>query len=400
MKQTIKYKLKTSIEQEKHLSNLCFYATKLYNTDNYQRRKTWEDTGKIPDYYSQNKILKHNHWYKLLSSQTAQHVSMVLQNNYTSWFKLRKKDDKANPPKFRKKSMLSPVQFYQQFKIINDKIRLSMSMKYRAEQKIKFLEIDFLEWKKIAGIAKMCEIMKEKDSWYAHIVYEVPELNGRLSNNVMALDLGIFNTAVSIDTEGNCNIYSGKQILAIQHYFNKERAKLTGRLAKQYPKRHHSKSLDILQKKQHRQISQGLHTYSKKIIEDCIQKNISVLLAGNLTDIRERKGKGSVYRQKLHSWSFSKFIKQLEYKCMRAGIRFVLVNERFTSQKCSCCGLIRKANRKKRGLYVCRYCGSVMNADANGAKNILKKYLQDFLSRSIGYVAQPLVVRLDNVVPC
>src|SRR3990170_4505946 len=66
MKQTIKYKLKTSIEQEKHLSNLCFYATKLYNTDNYQRRKTWEDTGKIPNAYSQKKILKDNHFKEIV----------------------------------------------------------------------------------------------------------------------------------------------------------------------------------------------------------------------------------------------------------------------------------------------------------------------------------------------
>src|SRR3972149_2484859 len=110
MKQTIKYKLRTTIEQEKHLSNLCFYATKLYNTDNYQRRKVWEDTGKIPNAYSQKKLLKDNHWFKLLSSQTAQEVCFVLQQNYNSWFVLRKKYDKANPPKFRKKSMLSPIQ--------------------------------------------------------------------------------------------------------------------------------------------------------------------------------------------------------------------------------------------------------------------------------------------------
>jgi|GEM_PF-6537083 len=40
-----------------------------------------------------------------------------------------------------------------------------------------------------------------------------------------------------------------------------------------------------------------------------------------------------------------------------------------------------------------------MNADVNGAVNILKKYLRDFLSRSIGKVAMPSVARITNVCP-
>ena len=57
MKQTIKFKLKPTIEQEKHLHNLCSIATKLYNTDNYIRREEWQKTGKIPNVYTQKKFL-------------------------------------------------------------------------------------------------------------------------------------------------------------------------------------------------------------------------------------------------------------------------------------------------------------------------------------------------------
>ena len=34
---------------------------------------------------------------------------------------------------------------------------------------------------------------------------------------------------------------------------------------------------------------------------------------------------------------------------------------------------MNKNNRKHRGLYVCKKCGFVVNADVNGALNILKK---------------------------
>jgi putative transposase len=154
----------------------------------------------------------------------------------------------------------------------------------------------------------------------------------------LAVDLGIINTAVTCDTDGNTNIYSGKQVLAMQHYFNKEKAKLTSVLTKQYPKRHQSRALRILQNKQTRQINQSLHTHTKAIVNNCLDKGIKTLVVGDVTDIRKDKNFGHKNNQKLHSWSFSKFTQQLEYKCMKVGIRFVRVNEAYSSQTCSHCG--------------------------------------------------------------
>jgi len=47
-------------------------------------------------------------------------------------------------------------------------------------------------------------------------------------------------------------------------------------------------------------------------------------------------------------------------------------------------------NRIERGLYFCSDCGSVMNADVNGAENIRKKITQNpERDMSNGCVAQP-----------
>jgi len=398
MKQTTIFKLEPNFEQEKHLHNLCSIATKLYNTDNWQRREAWEKTGKIPNAYAQKKALNQNHWFKLLPCHTAQAVCFTLQQGYNSWFSLRKKDSEANPPGFRKKTMLSPLSVYE-FKIVGNSIRLPISRKYRAEHKISLMEIGFVDWKQPQGKAKFCQIVFCKGEWFAHVVYEVEEQTPNLNEGVMAVDLGIINTAATTDTTGQTRVYSGKQVLAVQHYFNKEKAKLTSILTKQYPKRHQSRSLRILQSKQTRQIGQALHTHSKAIVSDCQNKGIKTLVVGDLTDIRKDKNFGRVGNQKLHSWSFSKFAQQLEYKCARVGIRFVRANEAYSSQTCSQCGQVRKANRKHRGLYVCKACGYKVNADVNGSSNLLKKYLRDFLSRSIGSVALPSVARITNVCP-
>ena len=398
MKQTIKYKLKPNFEQEKHLHNLCFIATKLYNTANYQRREEWDKTGNIPNYNIQDKKLKNNHWYKLLPSQTAQAVLENLDKNYKSWFSLRKTDDKANPPMYRKKEKLSVISFKQCFKIKEGRLQFSLSKKYKEENKIKLLEIEFEQWKNSEGITKFCQIIFDKGKWFVCVVYEIPEITPIQNNNVMAVDLGIINTASCIDTNGNADIHNGKQILAIQHYFNKERAKLTSTLTKQYPKRHKSKNLNNLARKQSKQIIHALHIHSKKIVENCRKRNMGTLAVGDVTNIRKNNDIGKKGNQKLHSWSFSKFTQQLEYKCRKVGIRFVRVNEAYTSQTCSSCGIIKKSNRKHRGLYICK-CGNTINADINGARNILQKYLQENnISRSIGNVVMPLVYRIQNVV--
>lgn len=76
----------------------------------------------------------------------------------------------------------------------------------------------------------------------------------------------------------------------------------------------------------------------------------------------------------------------------------VKIAEEYTSQTCSMCkplpGLeyAHKSNRKYRGLYVCKDCGAVINADINGAINMAKKYLETQHSELVLSAGRPVVV--------
>jgi putative transposase len=59
--------------------------------------------------------------------------------------------------------------------------------------------------------------------------------------------------------------------------------------------------------------------------------------------------------------------KLLDY-CNNAGVSVVLQSSTYRSQRCSCCGMVRKSNRKSK-MYICKNCGMVMDADLNAAKN-------------------------------
>ena len=396
MKLCVKYRLNPSREQEQTLRELSSYATKLYNLDNRIRRTIWGETGKIPSWYDQKKELRTNQWYMLLPSQTAQAVIKNLQDNYRSWFTLRKEDPDAKPPMFRKRNRLSSLIFYQQFKLEDDELTLTMSRKYKAENDISKLTFKINRWREIEGTPKMCNIIHIKNKWMAHVVYEIPEVKLKKNPEVMAVDLGIINLATAVDTKGNSNIHTGGCALSVQHYFNKEIAKAESKSDKQKVK---SKKKWLMSGKKTKQINQILHTVTKRIIDTAKSNKVGTLVVGDIKNIRKGKNWNKKSSQKLHSWGFAKLTSQLEYKAKLAGIRFVKVSERDTSKTCSVCEIVKKSNRKHRGLYKCK-CGNTMNADINGAVNILKKYLQEMnISRSIGVVATPMVWRDYNVVP-
>jgi transposase len=67
---------------------------------------------------------------------------------------------------------------------------------------------------------------------------------------------------------------------------------------------------------------------------------------------------------------------QLEYKSIATQGVFIEVNESYTTQTCSCCGLISQSSPKGRaGLrireWTCAECGTTHDRDMNAAKNIL-----------------------------
>ena len=70
------------------------------------------------------------------------------------------------------------------------------------------------------------------------------------------------------------------------------------------------------------------------------------------------------------------FKTMLEYKSRQAGVVFEAVNESYSTQTCSCCGVIPASSPKGRaGLRIrewqCSVCATVHDRDVNAARNIL-----------------------------
>ncbi|WP_072119113.1 RNA-guided endonuclease InsQ/TnpB family protein, partial [Shigella sonnei] len=63
--------------------------------------------------------------------------------------------------------------------------------------------------------------------------------------------------------------------------------------------------------------------------------------------------------------------RQLEYKQLWRGGQVLAVPPAYTSQRCACCGHTAKENRLSQSKFRCQVCGYTVNADVNGARNIL-----------------------------
>ena len=67
------------------------------------------------------------------------------------------------------------------------------------------------------------------------------------------------------------------------------------------------------------------------------------------------------------------FQQALVMKSQEQGFRLVQVNPAYTSQECHACGFISRANRKKN-LFRCVCCGKQAHADAQAARNLVKRF--------------------------
>jgi putative transposase len=80
----------------------------------------------------------------------------------------------------------------------------------------------------------------------------------------------------------------------------------------------------------------------------------------------------------------------IKYKAEEVGLSVnTKITEEYTSQTCAFCKPMplkeyaNKSNRIHRGLYYCRDCGTLVNADVNGAINISKEYLKVLQVQSV-----------------
>ncbi len=181
-------------------------------------------------------------------------------------------------------------------------------------------------------------------------------------------------------------VINGKSIKALNQYFNKRKSRLQSIYDKIGVKIGKRQQRMFLKRK--RQIKDRLHKSSRFVIDWCLQHNIDTLVVGYNQTWKQNINIGKRNNQHFVNIPFFMLIKQLEYKCEDEGIQFITTDENYTS-KCSFLDNepIQKhskylGRRIKRGMFQSS-TGTLINADVNGAYNIMKKVVPNAFAEGI-----------------
>ena len=363
-------------------------------------------------------LTKYDEHGKYFNQQECAKIVDGLIDNWKSFFAARD-EYRKNPKKFtgkprrpkcqKVKDKMNEVIFDQntiwglkgaknnaKTKIIkNNKISFSLSKKAKRKFKMKNLEVNLSNFKFPKGLNENLSNLqqvricydKKNERFYLAFIYriEVSKIDTN-HNDIMAIDLGQNNLITGVFNESSYRfILDGKELKSKIAYVNSRMARL---YSKEMKKLKDNKKFKLTKKM--KKLYSYWRNYTWTYIHKCSSKTIKIALKNKCNTIVIGDFKG-IKRNKKHMKYFATIpyvtlINQIKYKAKKVGIKVVMINESYTSG-CSCIDdyeiskkCYNKKRRKKRGDFVTNN-GFHINADINGAYNILRKYLKGILNQ-------------------
>ena len=389
---TVKQKVKhLSKEEYSILRELCHTAKNLANEAIYNVRQYYFTEGEYLKYEKNYALLKDSPNYKMLNSNMAQQILKEVDGSFKSFFGLLKLVKKGKysfrdcklPHYLPKDGFVTLVIGF--VRINENRLILPDSQMYKKTHKPVEIKIPpILADKHIKEI----RIIPKSGARFFEIqyTYEAECIQRNLNkNNALALDLGVNNLVTAVSSEGRSFIIDGRKLKSVNQWFNKENARLQGIKDRQGDKRRTTNRQKILAGKRNRQVNDYMSKAAKKIINYCIAHDIGMLVVGYNETFQQNTDIGRQNNQNFVNIPYGKLRSKLEYLCELNGIAFVKQEESYTSkasfwdkdvipvynadnpQKYHFSG-----KRVQRGLYKTSD-GMLLNADVNGALNILRK---------------------------
>ena len=315
-----------------------------------------------------------------VNSKIVQNIVDKLKNDWTSyWALLKAKKDKTynkkiNIPAYKKKFNL--VEYNNQV-MSKKKLKLGYIGTDKMQQGIKIA-------KKHQELNCKCfRIYEKHDKLVCELIYEKDITKVEKTDKVASIDLGLenlFTIAFNYNKKGIS--IKGTKLKSINQYFNKLKASLQSMLPNQ---QYTSKLINQLMYKRGEQLRNYIGYYTNQLIEILKKEKISKLIVGYNKGWKQNINIGKANNQNFVNIPFRKILDILRYKLEENGIECKEQEESYTSKASYLdnddipvykendgINYIFSGKRIKRGIYKSKQ-GKIINADLNGALNILKK---------------------------
>lgn len=217
------------------------------------------------------------------------------------------------------------------------------------------------------------------------ILPEVPKFPKR----ILGIDVGVDNFCAVANNFGDAPfLIKGGAVKSMNQNFNKERARLLSEVTKGSDSTHskkETKRLHALSRKRETRLRDFFYKTAWYLVRYAKQWQAEVIVAGHNEDQKQNICIGTRNNQNFVAIPFCRFLDILRYTAAKAGIPVVLREESYTSKaslldldsipaykKGDTTSYTFSGKRVRRGLYKTDR-GFFINADINGAGNILRK---------------------------
>lgn len=229
---------------------------------------------------------------------------------------------------------------------------------------------------------------------------DVPNVDGLSCERIAGIDLGINNLATIVT---NCGVdpiaINGKPLKAMNAFYNKKMAEIVSELKIKNCRQTSKRLTRFIQKRNHK-MDDYMHKASTKIVEWLLKNQIDTVVCGHNTGWKQNVDMGKVNNQNFTCIPHNMLIDKIKYKCEDNGIRFIETEEGYTSgtsfldDEEPIAEYYDKSRRVYRGLFISNE-NIPINADVNGAYQIIKKMFPEAFDNCIEYGRHPQIININ-----
>lgn len=349
------------------------------------------------------KVNKNPDYFNNLPMQTNQKIIKKVVESFSSWLELSKKYNidhskfKGRPriPGYVKTDKVSfgiTNQDAKVYKVKVDKDNTLYELKLpKTKKRLTLLEKNISDSHTFVDNALyQVEVIPFYDVYKINVTFKTKKEPINLDkSHILALDPGINNFLTSSNNVGlEPFIINGKTMKSVNVYANKKIAEIRSILDKQFNRKTSPKVQRLWMKRNNYFRDMG-NKIAYFIMDYCIKNNIGTVVIGKNSNWKNESNIGKISNQKFCFIPHSTIFQKIKEKCESVGITYIEREESHTSKASFLDkdnipiyeeGSFTKYNfsgkRVERGLYKTKK-GILINADVNGASNILRKEFKD-----------------------
>ena len=367
-----------------------------FDADGFYRSEFRTKAVKAP-YVHLCSVMRENPHYQVLGGQCAQQTLKGVSESFSSFNKLlqsffKGEVDKPRMPGYRTKRGLAPITFPAQalkFNLETGECRIPISQENGASLQEHFglseLWLNGCYGIRPEQIVEL-RILPRNNEFYAEYVYKhgnegtTCEL-ALAPGHLLAIDPGLNNWLTCVSTRGKSFILDGRKLKSINQNYNRRVASLK----EGKPSGYWDFELARIAEKRNRQVRDAINKAARFVISHCMANQIGHIVFGWNQGNKEGLNIGTKNNQEFVQIPTARLKNRLKQLCEQYGIQFTETEESYTSKASfldndflPTYGGEKPASWKPSGRRITRgqyktADGTVINADCNGAANILRK---------------------------